>query len=81
MVVSTIYLGQTPHMQTSTVPSLARIRKEKGFTQASLAEALGVTSVTVSNWEAGRSSPPLKTLTIIAEKLNVTASDLLNQPT
>ncbi|MCB1454388.1 MAG: helix-turn-helix transcriptional regulator [Rhizobiaceae bacterium] len=64
-------------MQTSSVPSLAAIRREKNFTQASLADALGVTSVTVSNWEAGRSSPPLKTLNAIAAVLGVTVSALL----
>ena len=77
MVVSTIYLGHHSPMQTSTVPNLAIVRRAKGFTQASLAARLGVTSVTVSNWEAGRSSPPIKMLQSIAAVLRVPASYLL----
>ncbi|MBQ8791710.1 MAG: helix-turn-helix transcriptional regulator [Ruminiclostridium sp.] len=35
---------------------IAQCRKEKGYTQASLAEKLGITDRAVSKWENGRSS-------------------------
>lgn len=67
-------------MTKSSTPSLATIRASRGFTQARLAQALSVTSVTVSNWEAGRSSPSIKMLHSIASALGVTVNDLLASP-
>lgn len=32
---------------------IAQIRKERGFTQESLGERLGVTNKTISRWETG----------------------------
>ena len=64
-------------MPLSSVPNLATIRHDKRMTQAQLAQAIGVTTVTVSNWESGRSAPSLKTLTTIAAALGVKVSDIL----
>ena len=36
---------------------IAACRKEKGYTQASLAEELGITDRAVSKWETGKSLP------------------------
>ena len=36
---------------------LRRFRKDAGFTVSGLAEALGVTTQSVKNWEASRSRP------------------------
>ena len=36
---------------------IAKARDEMGFTQAELAEAVGVTTRTIQNWEAGVSTP------------------------
>lgn len=36
---------------------IAKARDEIGFTQAELADAVGVTTRTIQNWEAGISSP------------------------
>ena len=36
---------------------IATCRKENGFTQAALAEKLGITDRAVSKWETGKSLP------------------------
>lgn len=38
---------------------IAKIRKEAGLTQRQLAEQMGVTVTTVSNWETGLRKPAL----------------------
>lgn len=40
--------------------NILRLRKRLGLTQKQIADAIGVTVQTVSNWEAGRSEPLLK---------------------
>ena len=36
---------------------IKQYRSQQGLTQKQLAESLGITSQTVSNWESGRSQP------------------------
>lgn len=48
---------------------IAKLRKVKGWTQAELAKATGLSSGYVAAIEEGRAHPKLKTLVIIAEKL------------
>lgn len=50
---------------------LARLRKEKGLTQAELAEQLFVSSKTVSKWENGYGYPDIESLPRIAAALGV----------
>ena len=38
---------------------LLSLRKKEGLSQESLAEKLGVTRQTISNWESGQTSPDL----------------------
>lgn len=38
---------------------IAECRKEKSFTQAALAEQLGITDRAVSKWERGKNMPDL----------------------
>ncbi len=38
---------------------LMRLRKGRGLTQKQVADAVGVTDQTISNWEAGRFEPRL----------------------
>jgi len=56
---------------------IAATRKAKGFTQQALAAALNVTPMAVSNWEAGRRSPSLKTLQRIAAALGCEVAELV----
>ena len=46
-------------------------RKQKGMTQAQLAEALKVTKRTITNYEAGRNYPPMDVISRLEEIFNV----------
>ncbi|MEK3684877.1 helix-turn-helix transcriptional regulator [Paenibacillus sp. FSL R10-2736] len=60
--------------------SLTQARKKKGFTQEGLAELLGYSKASVSNWENGYSNPSLsdafKVSEILEEDINVLFSEL-----
>ncbi len=53
------------------------IRQAKGMTQEELAEAIDRTVETISNLERGKSLPSVQTLMIIANALDITISELL----
>ena len=57
---------------------IAACRKEKGMTQAQLAERLGVTAKTISRWENGNYMPDLSLLIPISEILEISLNELLN---
>ncbi|MDE6142059.1 MAG: helix-turn-helix domain-containing protein, partial [Bacilli bacterium] len=57
---------------------IAKCRKEKNQTQADLAEKLGVTEKSVSNWENGRNMPDLSLFKSLCENLNITINELMN---
>ncbi|BCI60277.1 helix-turn-helix transcriptional regulator [Solibaculum mannosilyticum] len=52
--------------------TLKELRKESGFTQGYVANALEVDQTTVSKWENGESLPRVETLLEIAKFYNVT---------
>lgn len=58
---------------------LREIRLARGLTQAQLADMIGTTSGSVSNWEmpSGKSMPDLKTVRRICLALNCPPGDLL----
>lgn len=56
---------------------VARLRKEKGFTQKDLASRLFVSDKAVSKWETGVSLPDTALLMPLAESLGVTVTELL----
>jgi transcriptional regulator with XRE-family HTH domain len=56
---------------------LSMHRKERGWTQAYLAEKLGVETETISRFERGHAMPSLKRLACLAEILDAPLSDLL----
>jgi DNA-binding transcriptional regulator YiaG len=60
---------------------LKRLRVKRFMTQKQLAEALGVTEATVSNWEAGRSVPKLTPVQYkkLLEILQITSAELPDQ--
>ncbi len=56
---------------------VARLRREKGWTQKELAERLYVSDKAVSKWETGASLPDTQLLLPLAEQLGVTVTELL----
>ncbi|MDE6667825.1 MAG: helix-turn-helix transcriptional regulator [Clostridia bacterium] len=56
---------------------LYELRKEKGMTQAELAEVLGVTNKAVSKWETGEAMPETAQLLPISRIFGVTVDELL----
>lgn len=60
--------------------NLAKLRKERGLTQAALGEKLHVVRQTISKWEKGTVVPDADTLCRIAEALDVSVSALLGEP-
>ena len=56
---------------------IATLRKANGYTQAQLAEQLGVSNKTISNWENEISYPDLSLIPVIADLFNVTSDELL----
>ena len=57
-----------------------RARLIQGLTQAELAEALGVSTVTICKWELGRGLPKAKRLKEVANILHTTVPELLKEP-
>ena len=56
---------------------LAALRKEKGLTQAQLAEILNVSNKTISRWETAEGYPEITLLVPLAKALGVTVDELL----
>ncbi len=56
---------------------IALRRRERGWTQADLAEKLGVETETVSRFERGHALPSLKRLVFLAEVLDASIHDLM----
>jgi len=56
---------------------IAEKRREKSYTQAQLAEKLGVTSKTISRWENGNYMPDLSMLLPLCEILEIQVEELL----
>ena len=56
---------------------IAQRRREKGWSQAELAEKLHVTDKAVSKWETGRSLPGIDCLEPLAEALDLQVLELL----
>lgn len=63
--------------QVKTGNLIAQCRKEKGLTQAALAERLGISDRAVSKWETGRSLPDADNMLELSEILDITVDELL----
>lgn len=59
--------------------NIVNFRKERGLTQARLAEALNMTPAAVSKWETGAAVPDLDTLIALADYFRVPMDDLLGR--
>lgn len=57
--------------------NIRRLREEHGFSQLELAERLGVSRTTVTQWENSTSSPRMGMATKIANVFRVNLSDLV----
>ena len=57
---------------------LKEILKSKGVKQKWLANKIGVSEVSVSNWVKGKSEPTLKNYQKISEVLNIPLTELTN---
>lgn len=58
---------------------IVQARKKAGLTQEQLAEQLGISPQAVSKWENGWNLPDLENLLLMAEKLNVPYSSLIEE--
>lgn len=56
---------------------ICKLRKEKGLTQAALAEKLNISNRTVSKWENGDGFPDITILPELSEALGVSVDELL----
>lgn len=57
---------------------LKELRKEKGITQAQLAETLNVSARTVSRWETGSNMPDISILVDIADYYDISIPEIIN---
>ena len=57
---------------------IAKLRKEKGFTQRELAEKLLLTEKSVSKWECGKCLPDVSTMIPLCEILEISINELLS---
>ena len=59
---------------------LKKLRKKSGLTQEELAEKTGYSIMTIRRWEWGTRNPRLEEIKALAQALNVSEADLLNDP-
>lgn len=60
---------------------IVSLRKQRNLSQRDIAQALGITDQTVSNWEQGRSEPRLtiRQVILLCRILNCSLTDLDNR--
>lgn len=61
-----------------TGATIKNLRERKSFTQAQLAELLGVSSKTVSKWETGKGLPDITLIEPLAKVLSVSVMELMS---
>lgn len=66
---------RTQPRRTNDSP-LARLRMERGLTQAQLAEMVGVYAKDISRWETGKRAPGMKSLMQLAKALDCTLDEI-----
>jgi transcriptional regulator with XRE-family HTH domain len=59
--------------------NLAALRKKRNWTQADLAERIGVDTETISRFERGATLPALLTLERLAQSMRVSLTELLTE--
>ena len=63
-------------LKTIVGANLARLRKDRGMTQAELAERINYSDKAVSKWERGESLPDVLTLLSLAKELGTDLNTL-----
>lgn len=58
--------------------NILKLRKNSGLSQEVLAEKIGVTRQTISNWELGETSPNPEQLKLLSKTLNISVDELLD---
>ncbi|MBQ6152238.1 MAG: helix-turn-helix transcriptional regulator [Ruminococcus sp.] len=66
-------------MMTTLTENIKNKRKEKGWTQRELADALGISDKTVSRWESGVQVPDAMIIPDVARLLDTTVSELYGE--
>lgn len=64
--------------QIKTGKFIAGLRKEKGLTQAQIAEMLNITDRAISKWETGKSMPDSSIMLELCDILGITVNELLS---
>lgn len=59
--------------------NIKKLRNKKGLTQKELAEIMGVTSITIQNYESNRREPKVEMLKRIADVLDASIFDFLEE--
>lgn len=59
------------------VTNLSKIRKARGLTQEELAQATGISRITIARYETNKMDPTAEKLRKLASVLNVAADDLI----
>jgi len=57
---------------------ITELRKKYSYTQEKLAEKIGVTRQTLSNWESNITSPDLNQASLLCEELKISLNDLVD---
>ncbi len=57
---------------------IAQKRREKNWSQAELAEKLGVSNKTISKWETGKCMPDYSIVKSLCEELEITVAELMD---
>ena len=58
--------------------TIKKLRERRGFTQAELAERIGVSSKTISKWETAKGLPDISLLQPLAQVLGISVIELMN---
>lgn len=65
-------------MGNSISNQIKKLRRQRGWTQAQLADKLNVSTQTVSNWETGLKSPRMGAIEKMATLFNVNESQIIS---
>lgn len=74
----TLELDNGHYMPMGYLDQLSRLRKQRGYTQATLAEAMGVEQPTIQRWEKGKREPNIGQLIELARVLRVEPGTLID---